>query len=153
MNSVFFRWMDWRHRWCVREGRDMFRKVFEHSPRGNYHGVERVYNLITNPILNEIRVYTFSICGGYFNPPISLTRSIISITRIDSAIGNISLSVFPSPTRQTYPTRTTYELLVLSHQPASAFLFLESRRRASLACCLLQTSELYILLGDICRAG
>jgi len=153
MNSVFFRWMDWRHRWCVREGRDMFRKVFEHSPRGNYHGVERVYNLITNPILNEIRVYTFSICGGYFNPPISLTRSIISITRIVSEIGNISLSVFPSPPSQPYPSWATYGLLVLSHQPASAFPFLESRTRASLAWCLPQTSESYIRLGDIYRAG
>jgi hypothetical protein len=117
------------------------------------HGGVTVCILITNPIPNEIHVYTFSICGGYFNPPISLTRSIISITRIVSAIGNISLSVFPSPTRHPYPTRTTYGLLVPSHPPASAFLFLESRRRASLACCLLQTSELYILSGEICRAG
>ena len=136
----------------MRESRGCFVKYLVPHKERHHDGVT-VCILITNPIPNEILAYTFSICGGYFNPPISLTRSIISITRIVSAIGNISLSVFPSPRRQTYPTRTTYELLVPSHQPASAFLFLEYRRRASLACCLLQTSELYILSGEICRAG
>jgi hypothetical protein len=85
------------------ESRGCFVKYFVQHKEGDHAGVT-VCILITNTIPNEILIYTFSICGGYFNPPISLTRSIISITRIVSAIGNISLSVFPSPTSQTYPT-------------------------------------------------
>ena len=84
----------------------IFSNVYGLSTTRDYHGGLTEHTLITNLILSYIPLHTFSISGGYFKPPISLIRSIISITKMVSSIGKISLSSFPSPTiSQMYKTR------------------------------------------------